>query len=284
MQKSVSCDILFTMKFVFENENKIISQIIEGNVVNLSEVGFLDPWTMVLVCLLLIERHNSSDKKVVLPKSEELLKYLRRMRFNDILNELGYNAEAELLERIQVPERYNMNIHEITHCSSRDQFDGRLGRFISMFQHFGLDENEAKRATSVIGELGNNTFDHNLGNWPTDIGGCIIAAQNYPNFKRIQVVVGDPGVGFFGSLKAAFPELKSDIEAIKKGLAGNTGRIGEVRGNGLRIIQNWTIDNFSGILAIHSGEGFVRVDKEGIKDKKVHGILGTLAQIMIHYN
>ena len=271
------------MKFVFENESEIAIQVVKNRVIDLSEVDFLDPWTMVLICLLLIERHNLSDKKIILPKNEELLKYLKRMHFNNILTELGYFIEAEILERVQAPEKYNMNIQEILHCSTRDQFDGRLGRFVSMFQHFGLDENEAKRATSLIGELGNNTFDHNLGNWPTDVSGCIIAAQNYPNLKRIQVAVGDPGVGFLGSLKAAFPELTNDIEAVKKGLGGNSGRIGEVRGNGLRIIQNWTIDNFSGMLAIHSGEGFVQVEKDRMMEKRVNRILGTVAQIMIYY-
>jgi len=271
------------MKFVFENGSEMAIQVVKNGAVDLSEVDFLDPWTMVLICLLLIERHSLPDKKIILPKNEELLKYLKRMHFNHMLVELGYNAEAEILESVQIPEKYNMNIQEILHCSTRDQFDGRLGRFVSMFQHFGMNENEAKRATSLIGELGNNTFDHNLGNWPTDVSGCIIAAQNYPNLKRIQVAVGDPGVGFLGSLKAAFPELSSDIEAIKKGLGGNTGRIGEVRGNGLRIIQSWTIDNFSGMLAILSGEGFVQVEKDRMMEKKANKVLGTVAQIMIYY-
>src|SRR5436305_863822 len=37
-----------------------------------------------------------------------------------------------------------------------------------------------------------------------------------------------------------FPNINSDIEAIKLGLAGNTGRVGEIRGNGLKLIQQWT--------------------------------------------
>ena len=77
---------------------------------------------------------------------------------------------------------------------------------------------------SVVGELGNNVFDHNSGSWPLNISGCIIAAQNYSKEKSIQFVIGDPGVGFRGSLKSAYPEINNDIEAIKKGLAGNTGR------------------------------------------------------------
>lgn len=169
------------------------------------------------------------------------------------------------------------------HCLYRDEFNARLGRFITMFKTFGLNENDAQRATSLVGELGNNVFDHNLGNWPTNISGCIIAAQHYPSTKTIEIAVGDPGVGFYGSLKAAFPEINNDIDAIKLGLAGNTGRIGEIRGNGLRLIQQWTLQNFSGKVMIHSGNGLVIVNKTGMKEYTVNKILGTIAQFMINY-
>jgi hypothetical protein len=153
-----------------------------------------------------------------------------------------------------------------------------------MFKSFGLNENDAQRATALVGELGNNVFDHNLGNWPTKVSGCIITAQRYPNTKSIEIAVGDPGVGFYGSLKAAFPNVRNDIEAIKLGLAGNTGRIGEIRGNGLKLIQQWTLQNFSGKVMIHSGNGLVIVAKAGMKEYSVNKILGTIAQFMINYS
>jgi hypothetical protein len=152
-----------------------------------------------------------------------------------------------------------------------------------MFKSFGLNEDEAKRAVVIVGELGNNVFDHNLGNWPTSFSGSIIAAQHYSRSKRIQVIVGDAGVGFLGSLKNAFPDLRNDIDAIKKGLEGNTGRIGEKRGNGLKTVQDWTINNFHGILTIHSGRGIAQVDEYGIESMPTIPILGTLAQFMICY-
>jgi hypothetical protein len=114
--------------------------------------------------------------------------------------------------------------------------------------------------------------------------GCIIAAQHYPRLRKIEISVGDPGVGFYRSLKVAFPKIQNDLEAIKLGLAGNTGRIGEVRGNGLKLIQRWTIQNFCGKVMIHSGEGLVIVAKEGMKEYTVNKILGTLAQFVINYN
>ena len=63
------------------------------------------------------------------------------------------------------------------------------------------------RATVLVGELGNNVFDHNEGLWPTDIRGAIIIGQNYPQLKKIEVVIADPGVGFKRSLQLRDPNL-----------------------------------------------------------------------------
>ncbi len=271
------------MNLDFNNFYKNVSKIIKGSVIDLSEVEFVHPWSMVMICLLLIERKSDPNKKLILPSKTETNVYFKRMHFDKILAELGYDEAKEGLDRVQVPERNNINIHEVMHCYYRDEFNARLSRFITMFMNFGLSESDAQRATALVGELGNNVFDHNLGNWPTDVSGCIIAAQHYPNVHAIEIAVGDPGVGFSGSLIAAFPKISNDIEAIKLGLAGNTGRMGEIRGNGLKLIQQWTLQNFAGKVMIHSGNGLVIVDKSGMKDTKVNKILGTVAQFVINY-
>jgi len=118
----------------------------------------------------------------------------------------------------------------------------------------------------------------------SNISGSIITAENYPTKKCIEVAIGDPGIGFRGSLAVAFPDLASDVEAIKKGLAGNSGRVGEVRGNGLRLIQQWTLQNFSGTVMVQSGDGLVIVRKGQIENRTVQRIVGTLAQFVIHYS
>lgn len=274
---------IYNMNLDFTNFYKSLSKIIKGSVIDLSEVEFVHPWPMVIICLLLIERKSDPNKKLILPSKTEAKAYLKRMSFDKILSELDYHEAKEILDKVQVPERNNIDIHEMMHCSYRDEFNARLSRFIAMFKNFGLNESDAQRATALVGELGNNVFDHNLGNWPTTISGCIIVAQHYPNTHAIEIAVGDPGVGFYGSLKGAFPDINNDIEAIKLGLAGNTGRIGEIRGNGLKLIQQWTLQNFSGTVMIHSGDGLVIVGKSGIKDTKVNKILGTVAQFVINY-
>lgn len=266
------------LKDFYEHLNKIAN----GSTIDLSDIESFNPWSLVIVCLLLIKKTNDPNKKLILPRQEETKSYLKMFGFDNFLRELGYINEAEILSRINLLTE-NKNIQKLMHCLYRDNFNAQLGHFLLLLQSFGLNQDDAARVTALIGELGNNVFDHNLGNWPTDVVGCLVAMQNYPDLHKVEIVIGDPGAGFYGSLKTAFPEISNDIEAIKKGLSGSTGRVGEERGNGLRLIQEWTIGNFSGKVTIHSGNGLVIVDKEGIKEYEINEIIGTLAQSVINY-
>ncbi|MEI8175083.1 MAG: hypothetical protein WCG28_03990 [bacterium] len=263
---------------------KGIGIIAQNSTIDLSNVDFMHPWDIGEICLMLIERQSLPDKKLILPKNKNLLSYLKRIHFDQFLNELGYKESAQVLSAINSPELENLNLQEITHCRYVDEFSGRLGHFERMFKNFGLNDEDAKRALVIVGELGNNVFDHNIGSWPTNFNGSIILAQNYPQMKRIEVVVADAGVGFLGSLKNAYPDLMGDIEAIKKGLEGYSGRIGENRGNGLRLVQKWTIKNFHGILFIRSGAGLVQVDEDGCQSQEVAKVVGTNAKFVIYYS
>lgn len=188
-----------------------IDEIIRGSTIDLSRTNFMHPWSIGAVCLSLIERQSLTDRKIILPTSPDLLHYLKRMHFHELLLELGFNEEAKQLQAVEIQERENLNVQEIIHCRYHDDFSARLGRFEKIFQQFGFNNDDAKRASVIVGELGNNVFDHNLGNWPTNFSGLIIAAQNYPKMKRIECIIGDAGVGFLGSLHNAFPALHNAI-------------------------------------------------------------------------
>lgn len=271
------------MELTCETIYKYLPKIIKGSTIDLSECKFFHPWALAFICLLLVEKHIYGNKKVILPQNPDLLSYLKRTHFAEILKELNYLTEASEISKISMPEKDNLNIEELTHCRFRDEFHGRLGRFIKIFHNFGLDENQARLVTALVGELGNNVFDHNALNWPTDITGCFIMAQNYPALHMIEFAISDPGVGFLGSLKNKFPFLEDDITAIKYGLEGNSGWFEGRRGNGLINIKNWTFQNFSGNICIHSGSGMVQVNEGGILGKNVYKIIGTIVQIMLYY-
>jgi len=236
---------------------------------------------MGLACLKAIEFKDQPDKQLFLPSDKDMLSYLKRMHFHELFSELTYKSFLSSLEKTEVNEKDNDNVYEVLHCVFRDELDARLSKIQRIFAHLGLNEVERSMATSLVGELGNNVFDHNDGQWPTSVRGAIILAQMNPKKRRVEVVVADPGIGFSGSLKALNPNIASDVEAIKLGLTGATGRIGEPRGQGLQIVQNWTIEKFAGIVRIHSGNGLVTVDANGQRAENVFPIIGTLASFVV---
>ena len=83
--------------------------------------------------------------------------------------------------------------------------------------------------TAVTGEIGNNSFDHNLGNWP-NVPGVFFAH----NATRRHVILADRGVGIRSTLTRVRPEISSDAEALHIAMTeAVSGRAPENRGNGL---------------------------------------------------
>jgi hypothetical protein len=255
-----------------------------GHTIDLTRMGFCDPWTIGLVCLKAIEWKDEADRELRLPTNVDALTYLKRMHFDTFMQAMGYESFLGPLRMLPHIELDNPNVHELMHCTYRDEFNARLSsRVRRMFRNFGMSDPDEQRATALVGELGNNVFDHNEGVWPTSIGGAIVVAQNYPRKQHIDITVADPGIGFLGSLAVRDPNLVDDVAAIRLGLSGVTGRVGEARGNGLRIVQDWTINKFHGIVRVHSGAGLVVVDEDGQKARTVPRILGTLASLVVEY-
>ncbi len=274
------------MDLIFDNVYNVSSIVFKDEIIDLEAISFFDPWTMGMVCLKAIENKDKDKSNLILPNSKDAKQYLKRMHLDKFLRELPCSFDClEQFNEIDFMEHDTPNVQEILHCHFRDDFNAQLESWIRrMFKNFGLNEADEQLATAIVGELGNNVFDHNEGLWPTNVRGAIIIAQNYPKIKKIDVTVADPGIGFFGSLRGVEPEPPmTDIEAIKMGLKGITGRIGERRGNGLKIIQKWTIDQLNGILRIHSGSGLVVVDKTGQKEHRVNTVVGTLAEFVVSY-
>jgi anti-sigma regulatory factor (Ser/Thr protein kinase) len=272
------------MKVTFEKAYATWDTLFHNHTIDLTQAKFFDPWGVGLVCLKAIENKQQSGKKLLLPQDSEIISYLKRIHFDEFMDRLTYRNDVQALLTLPANERENHNVCEIVWSTYRDEFAARLAsRVRRMFLAFGMSEEDEQRATALVGELGNNVYDHNEGAWPTDIGGSLIVAQHYPRARRIEIVVADPGVGFFGSLQQAKPDLKDDIEGIQLGLQGVTGRVGESRGNGLKLIQRWTVKEFNGILRIHSGSGLVTVDANGAQTRVVPKILGTLAELVVFY-
>jgi hypothetical protein len=129
---------------------------------------------------------------------------------------------------------------------------------------------------AIIGEIGNNTFDHNF------IFKNIYQKGVYCNynFQEKYVLVADYGRGIKASLIQVVPKIQDDLEAIKIAFTEKiSGRSPEQRGNGLKFVSE-TIQNNNWDLYFQSGNGYCRINKDGIKYSNSNvSIVGCLAII-----
>ncbi|MCL5010997.1 MAG: helix-turn-helix domain-containing protein [Patescibacteria group bacterium] len=88
--------------------------------------------------------------------------------------------------------------------------------------------------TSIAGEIGNNSYDHNLGQWP-DTPGIFFGYD----LNKKQIVLADRGLGILKTLKRVRPELTDHQQALKVAFTEIiSGRRPEARGNGLKYVRN----------------------------------------------
>ena len=151
---------------------------------------------------------------------------------------------------------------------TRDVFTARLQSFIL--------ETEKYLESAIIGEIGNNTFDHNFGfsaNYPKGVYCNMLYAQKY-------IVLADYGKGVRQSLLPVLPSIASDIEALEIAFTKRvSGRSPEHRGNGLKFVSEMIQQN-NWHLYFQSGFGSCSIDKNGIIfQENIVSVIGCLAII-----
>lgn len=124
------------------------------------------------------------------------------------------------------------------YCQTRDVFQARLEDFQSKLGRIAPLAT-VSLITATAGEIGNNSFDHNLGNWP-DIPGIFFSFD----IQNKNVVLADRGLGILTTLKRVRPELTGVDEALKLAFTETiSGRFPEARGNGLKFVRSIIVDN-----------------------------------------
>lgn len=139
-----------------------------------------------------------------------------------------------------------------TVCETRDILTGRLSPLKDLIKK-GLNPQALPLLISTAGEIGNNSFDHNLGQW-RDVPGCWFETQVTGN--RVWMCIADRGQGIFNSLVKVDAKIPNDQAALEVAFEKFiSGRSPEQRGNGLKFVKkNILIEKERG-LACLSGKG-----------------------------
>ena len=171
----------------------------------------------------------------------------------------------------------DINIQSDYYCQTRDVFQARLEKIAQeLLKSESIEENDVYIISAIAGEIGNNSFDHNLGNWP-DIAGVFFGY--FLENGELKVVLADRGQGILATLKKVKPELKSDAEALKTAFTEKiSGRAPENRGNGLKFVKE-NVEKRKMHLTFISGNAKMELnEKMEIKatDENIRGCLAIL--------
>lgn len=188
---------------------------------------------------------------------------------NSDVEKLAYEWVALEPDKIYVDSDY--------YCQTRDVFQARLGRMVDdLLKNSGIEENKIYIASAIAGEIGNNSFDHNLGNW-LDVMGIFFGFGFVE--EKFKIALVDRGQGVLKTLKRVKPELKNDFEALETAFTERiSARAPESRGNGLKFSKE-NVERENMRLTFISGKAQAELNREmKIKqaDKEIKGCLAIL--------
>lgn len=166
------------------------------------------------------------------------------------------------------------------YCETSDVFLARLQRLSAALESRQEIKDISALIVAIAGEIGNNSYNHNLGNWP-DIPGIFFGY----NLESRKIVLADRGQGIFQTLKRVVPDLKNHSEALKVAFTEYiSGRAPESRGNGLKFVRDVVLANPLR-LEFYSGDAKLELKEHDLTinilktDQFFHGSLA-----IIHFN
>ena len=142
------------------------------------------------------------------------------------------------------------------YCSNSAVFQTKLIKLQSALLELPQFSKLVSLIVAVAGEIGNNSFDHNLGKWP-DVPGIFFG---YDLNKRL-IVLADRGLGVLETLSRVRPELKNNTDALRVAFTEIvSGRDPEKRGNGLKFVREVIAGNPMSLF-FRSGDAELRLEE-----------------------
>jgi len=233
-----------------------LSELADQEVMDLSEVTFIDPYGMVGVLeagRYLVSGNNR--RTLLLPESEDVLKYLERMdffRFADYY--FNIVSEKPAISGKFLRSSISDVLLEITSISKSDDIHFIAGRVRKrarkiLTKHLHYDERAIDGFIVALSEVCQNIIEHS-GN----TGYVGIQKYHFQKISRnvVKIAVMDLGTGFRESLSERVL-IKDDIDAIEKALLQGMSRYKDIgRGHGLAAVRRF-VNQWKGKISIRSG-------------------------------
>lgn len=177
------------------------------------------------VSLMTLRRWDESGKLIAIRKDGGTHRYYRQRDLELIASDLVKLAHDWVQEKADFPRGY--------YCQNTAIFQARLTKFeTELMQRQGF-EKLFSLIVAVVGEIGNNSFDHNIGRWPDEPG----IFFGYDVNKGL-AVLADRGLGILETLRQVRPSLANYNQALQVAFTEIiSGRSPEKRGNGLKYVR-----------------------------------------------
>lgn len=193
-----------------------------------------------------LRRWDENGKLVAIRKEGGTHRYYRKRDLELFESDLKKLAHDWVQEHADIPSRF--------YCPNSSVFLARLTSFETALMKKPGFEKLFSLIVSIVGEIGNNSFDHNIGKWPDDPG----VFFGYDVDKGL-IVLADRGLGVLQTLRNVKPELASHTEALQVAFTEIiSGRSPERRGNGLKFVKSVVI-KYSIDLFFTSGDAELRL-------------------------
>ncbi len=228
----------------------------QSSMIDLSDVAFIDPYGMVGILEIgEFLKSKGVRKTIILPISEEVLKYLERMDFFKFAdNYFAIEPSEPQISDKYLRSSYSDVLLEITPIEKSDDIHFIVGKVKEranaiLKKHLHYDERAINGFIVALSEVCQNIIEHS-----ENKGFVGIQKYHFQNLNKniVKIAVMDIGIGFRSSLSERF-SLRNDFDAIEKALLHGASRYAdEGRGHGLAAVRRF-VNQWNGKISIRSG-------------------------------
>jgi len=226
-------------------ENKF--QFMESKLLTIGQVA-----SIAGVSIQTLRRWDKSGKLVSIRQKKGDHRYYKRF----VVEEFIRDNTSDLFKSAKrwAVSKYESEIPSLFYCQDISVFQARLSKLENDLGKVERLKKMFPLITAIAGEIGNNSFDHNLGNWP-DMSGIFFA---YDLIKK-RIVLADRGQGILKTLRKARPKLLNHQEALKVAFTEVvSGRAPEYRGNGLKFVKKVIMSNQISLI-FYTGDAILKI-------------------------